>query len=812
MANIERVTTVAEAPSGAVNGITDLEVVWQDGEARLYSTTRAGGAVARWSTDGGLTLLDHAALASSSTLPAPGRLLPMTVAGESVLAVTGANAARVGGFRLNGSGDLAAAFDIGGSPGGVVTALETVSAGGKVWAFSALSGQGSLQVRRLQDDGTMTGTATVRVASDGGAGRIVALDAAQPGTTPFLLVLAEDALATWTVRSDGTLAATDRLGAEDGLGLADPAVLCQTVLDGVTYAMVAAVGSSSVSVLRVSDDGSLQLADHVIDTLDTRFAGAGALTTVTLGDRVFVLAAGGDQGLTLMVLLPGGRLVAVGQFLFPADMPAGAATALAAMPAGDRIEIWLATEGAGLTRLTAAVGEQAPMQQGGSGNDSLRGDARADLILGAAGNDTLIGDAGDDILVDGTGSDRLEGGAGADLYVLQADGGADTIAGFEPGVDRIDLSGWGPVYSLAALKITQTSTGMRIEWGEEVLVITSASGQPIDPARLTAADLLGLWHASTLSTPQGRSLAGGSTGDALTGGSGQDTLNGGPGPDALDGGSGIDTVDYTGGTGSHLIDLLYPELNTNTAAGDIYVSIENVVGTQGTDNIRGTTGDNRLQGMANVDYIFGRSGNDTLDGGVGDDVLFGGVGQDVLIGGDNRDRAQYSQSLEGLVLDLLDPGRNTGEAAGDSYSSIEDLAGSEYADQIFGDGLDNRLFGRAGADQLSGRSGNDYLNGGAGPDRLQGDAGNDTLRGGDAADEFVFHSGQDVVEEFSTAAGDTLWLEDALWGGGRSADHVVAVYAEITAAGVVFDFGSGRTVTLQGLTTTDGLAEALVFF
>ena len=291
-------------------------------------------------------------------------------------------------------------------------------------------------------------------------------------------------------------------------------------------------------------------------------------------------------------------------------------------------------------------------------------------------------------------------------------------------------------------------------------------------------------------------------------------VNGGAGADAFDGGAGIDTVSYQGSVGSLRVDLMFPGINTNLAAGDTFTSIENLIGSQGFDNLRGTTGANLIQGMANVDYIFGRAGNDTIEGGVGDDVLFGGVGADVLDGGANRDRAQYSESLTALVLDLLNPANNTGEAAGDVYISIEDLAGGKYDDTISGDLGANRLFGREGADQLYGRDGNDYLNGGAHADRLDGGAGNDTLRGGTHVDTFVFNDGADVIEDFTIGTAfttDRIEVDSALWGGAAmTGSEIVSAYASVVGGQVVFDFGGGDTLTLQGVSSLTGL-DSLVF-
>ena len=173
------------------------------------------------------------------------------------------------------------------------------------------------------------------------------------------------------------------------------------------------------------------------------------------------------------------------------------------------------------------------------------------------------------------------------------------------------------------------------------------------------------------------------------------------------------------------------------------------------------------------------------------------------------DRTQYSESTTALVVDLQFTQYNTGEAVGDVYIGIEDLAGSSFSDTLFGTSYANQLFGRDGNDQLIGRGGNDYLNGGAGADRLDGGIENDTLRGGTHADTFVFNSGRDVIEDFRLTDHDRLLIEDGLYGGGLTADEVVSTYASVVGSTVVVDFSTGVRLTLQGVSTLAGLAGAM---
>ena len=140
-------------------------------------------------------------------------------------------------------------------------------------------------------------------------------------------------------------------------------------------------------------------------------------------------------------------------------------------------------------------------------------------------------------------------------------------------------------------------------------------------------------------------LFGNSGDDMLFGGDGDDLMTGGVGgADSFDGGAGIDRVQYTSGTAGLgiIASLANAAANTNDAAGDSYVNVENLYGTSWDDRLFGDSGDNRLDGLGGDDRLYGAAGDDFLVGAAGDDLLVGGSGDDNMVGGAGADVFEFA--------------------------------------------------------------------------------------------------------------------------------------------------------------------------
>src|SRR5262249_44711060 len=139
-----------------------------------------------------------------------------------------------------------------------------------------------------------------------------------------------------------------------------------------------------------------------------------------------------------------------------------------------------------------------------------------------------------------------------------------------------------------------------------------------------------------------------------------------------------------------------------------------------------------------VDIINGGGGNDTLSGLGGNDIIQGGAGADAMNGGAGIDTLSYANSAAGVQV-ALNASANGGDAARDTVSNFENLTGSAFDDQLFGDNNKN---------VISAGGGNDFVQIGAGGDSLDGGAGS-----ADALDGRAWGAGLTINLAAGTASG-----------------------------------------------------------
>jgi hypothetical protein len=277
----------------------------------------------------------------------------------------------------------------------------------------------------------------------------------------------------------------------------------------------------------------------------------------------------------------------------------------------------------------------------GSGlNDTLTGDANANLLSGGIGNDSLIGGSGNDTLIGGTGNDYLDGGVGtADLVTYAGVGNAVVV-------------------SLAA----GTATG---DGSDTLTNIENIIGTDYNDT------LTGSTAANVIDGGIGNdTIDGGSGNDTLTGGTGTDIILGGTGNDTIDGGSGNDIIDFTSYANAIVVTLQTGSISKNggTDGVDTFTTMEAVYGGSGNDTFTSST----AQGYS----IRGGFGNDTFNAA-------NSAYSDVVDGGNGSDTASYA-SLGAVTGSFAGSSGSMSKAGGgiDTLTNFEQITTGSSADNF----------------------------------------------------------------------------------------------------------------------------------
>ncbi|MBR4784837.1 MAG: calcium-binding protein [Fibrobacter sp.] len=365
-----------------------------------------------------------------------------------------------------------------------------------------------------------------------------------------------------------------------------------------------------------------------------------------------------------------------------------------------------------------------------SGNDTIIGGDRADIIFGGAGNDKINGLGGDDFIFGDGGKIHIKGNtiSNPTRSDISLDGGDDLIIGGE-GKDTI-YGGSG---------------NDRIDGGVGDDEIHGERGN-----------------------------------DRIFGGSGEDYIYGGSGHDIING----DKVETIKVANDFDKDFFSKELIANQFSKDNYtvsdsefkfdvdsdeklnkwenklekshsVASNNDSGSDGIDHIYGDEGDDLIYGAGENDVIEGGIGNDVIDGGTGDDNIQGGIDNDIIYGGEGND--------------VIDGGAGNDSLYGDEGVRDYESGAHEFKYQriTFGENLGLKKAFYYDAKSKS-NGGNDKIKTGPGLDFVDGQGGSDqifvNLMGGsetgyvNVSDSGTGASDRDVLTIEATEYADNLLM------------------------------------------------------
>ncbi len=474
---------VATASTALDSGIGDTALKTFNGTTYLYSVTGPGGGIAVWTLANGAIpqLQDTQYFSGSITFQVGRGGMPVTLGGQDRLILDVDSATGLVGYDLLADGSI-----------GTLRETGTLSGGGDIGAMTGIT-VGPVEILAIahEDSGNI---ATYHVSADGSlsltgitAGQADSMQSLKSGSGHFVITAdaASNVISTYEIDdTTGILTAVDNSASLSTLGIATPTAIEVVQAYGLSWVLVAGSGSNSLSVMKLGGDGRLTPTDHVLDSLNTRFETVQDLAVVEANGRAFVVAGGGDDGLTLFTLTPDGQLIYLDSFADTLASGLQNVETISVAQVGDELQILAASQQeSGLTQLTVSIADLGVVDEG---LGTVNGTALGDMLTGSILNSTLLGGAGDDILIAGTGATTMTGGSGADIFVMNYGSDTTTITDFQPGLDRLDLFDYPLMRTPSQLTFTATAQGAQIDYVNETILVHSATGGP-----LTSADIFG---------------------------------------------------------------------------------------------------------------------------------------------------------------------------------------------------------------------------------------------------------------------------------------------------------------------------------
>ncbi len=279
VARITHVKTHDGATLSHAVGVTDMTIHHEGGETHLVTTTGAeGGAmVLNIGVDGQTELIDQIAFTPSELVSGDAQVELVTDGTATYVVSYGQMDRQLTAHALQGATDLGDAQALtwsGPGAGGSLKAMHTVTVGGTDYVYTSSIGTTGLaqyqltQSRQMQLRSSQTVQAELPDAVD-----IVDFASIEANGTCYLLAASQlhQGVVCYELDAEGNPTRIDMVGAADGIGISNPTVVECLNVGEQPFVVVAAAGSSSLTVMKLLPDGSLTQVDHIIDNLNTRF-------------------------------------------------------------------------------------------------------------------------------------------------------------------------------------------------------------------------------------------------------------------------------------------------------------------------------------------------------------------------------------------------------------------------------------------------------------------------------------------------------------------------------------------------------------
>ena len=544
-------------------------------------------------------------------------------------------------------------------------------------------------------------------------------------------------------------------------------------------------------------------------------------------DLAIALADGGAGTDTLKLRSDGG-------FLLPDSNGDGAAEVSGPVAGG-----WTVNLGGNSVRDPLGnVGSIANFEnvEGGDGNDSITGNAGANILSGGGGDDVLTG---------GGGADRTQGGLGNDIHNV-GDAGDVAVEGVNEGADTVATSVsytlGANIENLQAANIggadplSLTGNGLaNFIWGTQGNNVLNGAGGAdfmigyagndfyfVDNAGDIAYELdgggadtvvasIGYALAANVENLQALNIAGSDplslTGNAMNNyiwaTQGNNILNGGGGADFMIGYAGDDIYHV-----DHRADVAYElegggtDTVVTTFSYTLAANVENLqaLNIAGSDPLS-------LTGNALRNFIWGTQGDNVIDGAGGADLMIGYGGNDVYFV-DNIGDVTYEEAGGGADTVVA----SSDYALGANIENLQAAAiGGSAALSLTGNDLGNYIWGTQGDNVIAGRGGNDVLFGFGGADRFLFD----TAPGGAGYDSLGdFQAGTDKIvldNSVFTALADGALPSSAFVTGTAAADADDRIIFDSTNGYVFYDAdgnGAGEALLIAVIPSGQALTAA----